>query len=197
MNIISTLLSVVVATLVLALGVLIAAPFVFAERALPGILMANVSFSGVAENDVAGILELHEVSLNQQQVRLRLREHEVKRTLADIGVSLNRAATQRAIEDLNILETMIGNRLVQPVLQINPLVLRAQTESDFSQQIDPPQKRLTDAFSRRPADASTQQERGSYRSARARAGAGEDGKRTSMAGSHHALCCSVSSGGAG
>lgn len=93
-----SLISLLVSLGIAACSMWLAAPWVFAGRVLPGILLATVPLGGVPVTATDAVVAQYERELLTQKVRLKLKDKEIIRTLGELGVSLDKIDTAAAIQ---------------------------------------------------------------------------------------------------
>lgn len=138
MRIIATLVSAVVAVAILSLGLLTASSLAFAGRVPPGVSLNNISLSGLPFHQIAGIIQNYENSLLQQTVTLKLNDVEVQATLADLGVSVDKAATTNTINNTGLPTILAGHGNITPTLAFDEHTQRLALERHFTGLIIPP-----------------------------------------------------------
>ena len=126
-------ISVALAVAVLAVGGL--APVVFAGRIMPGVSLGTEQLAGLTAADSLGALERHQAMLTAAPVTVTLRGHRAQYTLAELGVSINQAATATAL----LTTRWPTNQAVVPVLQTDTEQLHQVIATDFADVITVPQ----------------------------------------------------------
>jgi len=119
-------------------GLTAGTPFVFAERVLPGLSLGKVPLGGVSHQDLPGILTTYEQQLKKQPLTISLREQQVTRSLAELGVSLDITATTKQATGHSWREVLGSRRSIEPVFSIDNQQLNSIIEEDFALVITPP-----------------------------------------------------------
>ncbi len=133
----TTLLSALVAAAVLTLGVLAAAHLAFAGRVPLGVSLGSVSLTGVPRHELPSLINKYESSVLNRTVTLRLRGREERFTLAELGVSVDSAATSRQVEKVSLSKALAGTGAVPPVLRFDEKIQRTVLEEKFSELTTP------------------------------------------------------------
>ena len=138
MKIIATLISAAVAVAILSLGSFTAVSLAFAGRVPPGVALNNVPLSGVPLHQIASIVQNYENSLLPQTITLLLNGTAAQATLADLGVSVDQAATAAAIYSTSLPAVLTNHGNIVPTLAFDDHAQRLALEHHFSSLITPP-----------------------------------------------------------
>lgn len=91
------LVSLCSAVAVLAVGILVVAPIVFAGRVGPLTTVAGVSLGGIRQSDIAGAVEQIAQRLGQERIPFRLRQQEQLLSIAALGAHIDSLPTAAAV----------------------------------------------------------------------------------------------------
>lgn len=119
------------ALIVILIGI-VAAPFMFRDRVLPGIQLGQLLLSGIPMTEITEVLNQYDTTLREQVVSIEVRGTQSRRALADFGVSLNIPATEQAVRQHRWRELIQGNRVITPIIAINTKQLQRTIEQDFA-----------------------------------------------------------------
>src|SRR3989344_3597298 len=118
MKVSSVLLACAAAIIVALAGTTLAAPLVFAGRALPGLSVGNVDVSGVRYDALEDAIAVFEERLRNESVRLSLRGQETEATLGELGIGIDDEATILQIGALSVSDLIEKGGVVAPRLTV-------------------------------------------------------------------------------
>lgn len=119
MKLASLLLAVAVAMLTAFAGAALAAPQVFADRALPGLALGTQPLGGLRFAALDPVLAAEEERLLGQIVTIELRGQRREATLRELGVTVDDTATRQAIIQTSVRDVLYGRRALTPVLSVD------------------------------------------------------------------------------
>ncbi len=111
---------------------LFATPFIFSGRILPGVVLGDVSLTGVPHAALGGVIAQYERELGQQQVALVLREKKVERTLSALGVTVDPGMTLTNLATTHKKWQPLLRQPVNPVVQLTQSDISAVAAQEFS-----------------------------------------------------------------
>ena len=124
--------------IILVVGLFVLTPVVFSGRIAPGIQAGVHNLTGVSTDDLPSIIKLLEEDIARQTVTLTLKDKSQSYQLAQLGVSLDQAATRQAIEQSSVYSVIVNPSTIQPVPLIDANILLQQVNTDFSILINNP-----------------------------------------------------------
>ncbi len=137
-SLVKGLLSLVIGVVVIAGGMLVIIPLVFAGRVLPGVVVGEKSITGISFNDLPKIVDEYGVKIGQRSVSVTLRGQTERYLLADLGVGLKKQELLRRMQDVSMFDILMGGRVLAPVAQIDENVLAEKIAHDFTDVINLP-----------------------------------------------------------
>lgn len=136
-----TLLLVAVATALLTAfaGASLAAPHVFAGRALPSLTLGGEPLGGVRFAALDPVLAAAEEQLLGHVVTVELRGQQRTATLRELGIQVDASATRQTIIQTSLRDMLYGQRAITPAINLNHDQLDMAISRLFPDSLTPPQ----------------------------------------------------------
>lgn len=128
-----------VAGLMIIAGVVSFAPFVFADRTMPGLKIGDYDISGIAFKDLPGVIRQYESILDQRKITVTLRQVTKEYPLAQLGIHLDLAKTVDRIIAAQQSPRRSIDLVVAPQFMIDQKQLNQTIEQDFVSEMTLPQ----------------------------------------------------------
>ena len=124
-------------SLAVVLVSMLAIPVVFAGRVLPNVWLEDTALGGVAWRDLPGVLQQYEAHLQKQPIELNIREQAIRKTLNELGVSLDIPQTTATVQQ-HLYWPIVLRRQVRPMVVVDSIILEKVTQTAFANKITAP-----------------------------------------------------------